>query len=317
MKIHARVAESVDEQYVCPTCRGDLAAAGDGLSCASGHRFAVVDGVPRFVADEGYAESFGLQWQVFSHAQLDSETGTPATRARFFSGTGWPERMAGERILEAGCGMGRFTDVLLSTGADVFSFDYSRAAEVTHRHFASRGARVCQASIYEMPYRRGWFDRVFCYGVIQHCPDVKQAFFALVEMVKPGGCLAVDVYDRLRMFFNARYRVRWLTRRLPKPMLLRLCQAIVPAYMRIVPPLHPWNQLVVPIKDYRGRLPGMTREKQIELSVLDTMDALSPAFDHPQYVRTMRAWCREARLDEVRVVRRGNGIEVRARRPLR
>ena len=285
------------------------------LACAAGHRFAVDDGLPRFVRDEGYSASFGLQWQEFRRTQVDSRSGIPLTRERFFSGTGWPARMAGETILEAGCGSGRFTEILLDTGAHVVSFDYSRAADVTHGELAARGAQVCQASIFEMPYRRASFDRVFCYGVIQHTPDVHGAFLRLVEMVRPGGHLAVDVYDRRRMFFNARYRVRWLTRRLDSRRLLALCQRVVPAYMKLVPPLHPWNQLLFPIKDLRGIYRGLSPQQEIEFSVLDTFDMLAPAFDSPQYVRTMRRWCQEAGLVEIDVRRGGNGILVTARKP--
>ena len=284
------------------------------LACAAGHRFAVDDGLPRFVRDEGYSASFGLQWQEFRRTQVDSRSGIPLTRERFFSGTGWPARMAGETILEAGCGSGRFTEILLDTGAHVVSFDYSRAADVTHGELAARGAEVCQASIFEMPYRRASFDRVFCYGVIQHCPDVRQAFMKLVEMMKPGGHLAVDVYDKRRQFLNARYRVRWLTKRLPKEMLYDAIRKIVPLYMKVMPPLHPFNQLVVPIKDYRGRL-GLSRENEIEQSILDTFDALSPAYDLPQFKGTMIKWCKAAGLVDIEAQHGGNGVEVRARRP--
>ncbi|MSP59295.1 MAG: SAM-dependent methyltransferase [Myxococcales bacterium] len=306
--------------YRCPTCAQALAFSGSGdeggglLACAAGHAFPVAEGLPRFVADEGYAGSFGLQWNEYSRTQVDSATGSSITSDRLFRGTGWPTRMEGETILEAGCGSGRFTEVLLATGARVVSFDYSRAADVTWRSFCDAGAEVCQASIYEMPYARGSFDRVFCYGVIQHCPDVALAFRSLVEMVRPGGHLAVDVYDRRRLAFTARYRVRWLTRRMDRARLLRWCRAVVPAYMRLFPPLHPWHQLLFPLKDYRGVYAGLTAAQEVELSVLDTFDALSPAFDQPQYVRTMQRWCREAGLVDVEVKRGGNGIEVRARR---
>src|SRR5262249_55095016 len=105
------------------------------------------------------------------------------------------------------------------------------------------------------------------------------------------------------------------TRRVPKERLLAWCRRIVPAYMKLVPPLHPWNQLLVPIKDYRGVFPGMSEERAVEMSVLDTMDALSPAFDQPQSMATMRRWCDEAGLVDVALARGGNGIELRARRP--
>ena len=316
------LADAVHRLYVCPKCRGRLTLragsdAGSGsLDCNNQHSFAVQDGLPRFVESADYAASFGFQWQAHARDQLDSATGTTISRTRLFKGTQWPERMPGELILEAGCGSGRFTEVLLSTGAEIVSFDYSAAAEITHRTFSSRGAQVCQASIYEMPYAPGSFDRVFCYGVIQHCPDVRAAFSALVSMVKPGGHLAVDVYDRRRMWLNARYRVRWLTKRMNKERLHRWCQKIVPLYIRLAPPLHPWNQLLVPIKDYRGALSGLTREQEIEWSILDTFDALSPVYDQPQYLFTMKRWARDAGLVDVQVEYGGNGIELRARRPV-
>lgn len=311
------------EIYACPRCHEPLSysgalggTGGEGdLACAAGHRYTVRRGVPRFVDDQGYCDSFGFEWTRHATDQIDSRTGSSMSRDRLFRGTRWPRNMAGEHILEAGCGSGRFTEVLLSTGATVVSFDYSDAADVTQRAFGPQGAVVCQASIFEMPYREGSFDRVFCYGVLQHCPDVKAAFLALARMAKPGGQLAVDVYDCRRMWLNARYRVRWLTRRLDKEKLHRLCETVVPLYMRLVPPLHPWNQLLVPLKDYRGVLKGLTPAQEVAWSVLDTFDSLSPAYDQPQYRRTMERWCREAGLVDVSARYGGNGVEVTGRRP--
>ena len=85
--------------------------------------------------------------------------------------------------------------------------------------------------------------------------------------------------------------------------------------MRFFPPLHPWNLLVIPIKDYRGVLPGLSKAEEIEWSILDTFDFLAPQFDTPQSWRTMTRWCAEAGLTDIRLSRAGNGIEVRARGP--
>lgn len=308
--------------YACPKCHvplqrsSDKAGDGEWLACDGGHRFPIVGGQARFVESDGYAASFGLQWEIHARDQLDSATGASLSRDRFFRGTRWPQRMPGELILEAGCGSGRFTEVLLSTGARVFSFDYSGAAAVAHRAFSSQGASICQASIYEMPYRPGSFDRVFCFGVLQHCPDVHKAFLMLAGMVRPGGHLAVDVYDRCRMWLNARYRIRWLTKRVDKQRLHRWCERLVPLYVKMMPPLHPWNQLLFPIKDYRGALPGLSLEQQLRWSVLDTFDALSPEYDQPQYLSTMKNWASEAGLVDIDAQYGGNGIELRARQPL-
>ncbi|MDP3771252.1 MAG: methyltransferase domain-containing protein, partial [bacterium] len=134
--------------YCCPVC----AAV-----------FPVVRDIPRFVPDEHYASSFGLQWIRHAKAQLDSHTGKPITRSRFFMETGWPMRMEGDRILEAGCGAGRFTEVLAGTGADVYSFDLSNAVEANRaNHERLPNVHIFQASIDAIPFAQGQFDRVLC-----------------------------------------------------------------------------------------------------------------------------------------------------------
>src|SRR5256885_5645773 len=81
-----------------------------------------------------YADAFGLQWNTFRKTQLDSYCGTNISlrRARRCIG---PEAWAflqdhpGSEVLEAGCGAGRFTEILLATGARVTSLDLSSAVE--------------------------------------------------------------------------------------------------------------------------------------------------------------------------------------------
>ncbi len=43
--------------------------------------------------------------------------------------TGWPKDMKGETILEAGSGAGRFTEIMVKTGANILSFDFSSAVD--------------------------------------------------------------------------------------------------------------------------------------------------------------------------------------------
>ena len=105
--------------------------------------------------------------------------------------------MDGQVILEAGCGMGRFTQIALETGAEVFSFDLSTAVEANLRNNGDGGrVHIVQASIYEIPFRKEAFDKVFCMGVLQHCPDVRKAFMSLVPYLRPGGEIVIDVYQR-------------------------------------------------------------------------------------------------------------------------
>src|SRR5271169_3853736 len=85
----------------------------------------IVRNLPRFVPSESYADSFGFQWNRFDTIQVDAVMQNDLSRDRFYKTTGWRTQMDGERILEAGCGAGRFTQLALETGAAVYAFDLS------------------------------------------------------------------------------------------------------------------------------------------------------------------------------------------------
>jgi SAM-dependent methyltransferase len=316
----------------CPRCAGTLdlsVSRAEGgrvregeLRCEGcGGTYPVAGFIPRFVPPENYAHSFGLQWLAHPATQLDRSTGTDASRRRFLEQTGWPERMEGEAVLEAGSGAGRFTEHLAATGAMVVSMDYSRAVEA---NYASNGHRdnllLVQGDIFAMPFPAGVFDRVFCGGVLQHTPDPRRAFLALLGPLRPGGRLAVDVYaKRWYTWLYTKYWVRPVTRRMDPERLHRLCRR--------------WVERVWPVARRLGRLPlgrqinqallvfdngvlyPLNDEQRREWAVLDTFDALAPAYDIPQSLAGVRRWMQEAGLEEVEVENGWNGIEARAVKP--
>src|SRR5450631_4090349 len=187
----------------CPVCHDRLTygqgdadtAAGTitegSLGCVSCRReYPVNAGVPRFVPRENYASGFGLEWTKHARTQYDSYSGIPASEQRFFGQTQWPRILAGEFILEVGSGSGRFTEQAARTGATVVSLDYSYAVDA---NFASNSGRnnvlIVQADVFAMPFRPQSFDRVFCFGMLQHTPSPSRAFAALPAALKPGGAL--------------------------------------------------------------------------------------------------------------------------------
>src|SRR5205807_7280139 len=87
-----------------------------------------------------------------------------------------------------------------------------------------------QASIYELPFRPGVFDFVYCIGVIQHTPDPPASLASIAKMVGPGGEIAVTIYPRKPWTkLYSKYWYRPLTKRLKKERLLKLIQGLMPA----------------------------------------------------------------------------------------
>lgn len=249
----------------------------------------VVNGIPRYGDVENYSESFGFQWNRFAATQLHAHSSE-----RLWRETGWlPAELDGLDILEAGSGAGRFSRVILEeTNANLYSIDYSSAVDANFRsngHIAPDRFHLYQASIYEMPFPDGSFDKVLCLGVLQHTPDFEASVRALVSKAKTGGEIVVDFYP-IRGWWtkiHAKYLFRPIARRMPHERLLRLIDRnadwlIAAHYALTKVGLHALTRFL-PLVDITGTLPGSLTEDQLrEWVVLDTFDMFSPEFDNPQ-----------------------------------
>jgi SAM-dependent methyltransferase len=175
------------------------------LSCVVCQKlYPIINNVPRFVPKENYASTFGFQWNIFRKAQLDSYSGVPISRNRFLQFSGWsPDDLDGKRVLDLGCGSGRFAEIALSFGADVVAVDYSSAVDACWANFAFHpNLNVVQGDIFELPFAPGSFDFVYCFGVLQHTPCPEQAFASLetVSGLSTGFVLLRDVCHRTGSF---------------------------------------------------------------------------------------------------------------------
>jgi len=241
------------------------------------------------VENSNYADSFGMQWNKFSRTQLDSHSGHPITAQRFWAATGWnPEDLQGKWLLDAGCGSGRFAEVALSAGAHVVALDYSNAVDAAAANLEKHERRhVVQGDIYTLPFAQGSFEAAYSLGVLQHTPDVEKAFKALPPMVRSGGSLVVDVYQKsFRSTFLPKYWLRPLTKNIPKAQLMKLLEHLVPVMLplsnlcRAIPVVGRYLSRAVPVANYTGLLP-LSKKQIREWALLDTFDWLSPAYDQP------------------------------------
>lgn len=308
-----------DSPLRCPRCQGELAqlAAPAGqepiLRCAGdGHSFPVVRGVSRFVETDQYSSSFGFQWNMFSRVQLDSYNKTRYSEQRFRDITGWTaDDLRGKRVLDAGCGAGRFAEIVARNyGAELYAVDLSSAVDACHANLDGAGAHVSQASIYELPFAPASFDFVYCIGVIQHTPDPDRTIRSLCKAVKPGGQIGLWIYalswKSLVGTSGFKYLLRPLVKRLPRDQQVRFCKGLVDLFY---PLLLGAKHAGLPGKLIMRLSPVASSYLQsIELSAedfrtwmfLDTFDMYTPAFDQPQRFETVARILQEEGFGDIR-----------------
>jgi 2-polyprenyl-3-methyl-5-hydroxy-6-metoxy-1,4-benzoquinol methylase len=299
------------------------------LRSSGGESYPVVDGIPRFVPTENYASAFGLQWKTFRKTQLDSYTGTSISRDRLERCVGGFDAIRGKRVLEAGCGAGRFTEILLNEGAQVFAVDLSTAVEANQENCGGRpGYFVCQADIRKLPVAPRSFDVVICLGVIQHTPDPDETIKTLASHVAPGGLLVIDHYRYTHTDMTmTRQRLRnFLIQRKPK-----VAMAIVRTMVAALWPLHrlswvgrkmpfgaQFRGIVLrfsPVLDYHEYYGQLGARLLYAWAVLDTHDALTDFYKHKRTPEQITETLTNLGLNQVEAYYGGNGVEARAHAP--
>lgn len=269
----------------------DRQAAGWSCSqCAA--QYPIIGGVARFVSSEHYVGSFGFQWNTFSKSQLDSANGSTRSRDMFEEKTGWRlDTLGGQRVLDAGCGMGRFAEVCAAAGAEVHAIDLSTAVQAAAANL-SRFPNVSfyQADIMNLPFTEGTFDAIYSIGVLHHTPDTRRAFLSLTRLLKPGGRIAIWVYStKLKLMFGGEL-LRTITPRLSKSVLLKASKIAIPLYhVHRIPILGRATTALLPT----------SLNPDPEWRWLDTFDWYSPRYQWKHTYREVERWFREAGLTEI------------------
>jgi SAM-dependent methyltransferase len=262
---------------------------------------------------------------MHNKTQYDDYIGIPISKSRFEKETKWEKDLSGQLILEAGSGSGRFTKQALETGAMVISFDYSNAVDA---NYSSNGKHpnllLIQANIYELPFCENYFDKIFCFGVLQHTPKPEKSFSNLVKFLKKGGKISSDVYAKNLTLWalQTKYYIRPFVKQIRPDKLYK----IITDYINFIWPLAKlirkipkigyainWRLLIA---DYGSTLlEGFDDEIIKQMAYLDTFDMLSPKYDKPQTLKTFTKWHQDAGLIDIDVQYGFNGIEARAVKP--
>jgi len=112
----------------------------------------------------------------------------------------------GKDVLEVGCGTGLVLQRIAAFARSARGIDLSPGMLERAR---ARGLTVDQGSATDLPYEDASFDVACSFKVLAHVPDLDRALREMIRVVRPGGHVVFDAYNR--------HSLRYLIRRLRGP----------------------------------------------------------------------------------------------------
>ena len=109
---------------------------------------------------------------------------------------GWAD-LDGRRILDAGCGVGMYTEQFRRFSPQVVGVEIDLRAAGQAR---SRILDIAAAAAEALPFADGSFDVVFSHEVIEHVADDRVAAAEMVRVAAPGGRIVIFCPNRLYPF---------------------------------------------------------------------------------------------------------------------
>ncbi len=138
------------------------------------------------------------------------------------------------KVLDLGCGSGRWTKYMADQAGFIEAVDPSEAVFSAASVYGDLpNVRFTQAGIDTIPFEDNSFDFVISLGVLHHIPDTAKALKTLMTKLKPGGYALIYLYYALdnrgalyRLIFNASTLIRKVIASLPKGLKHLVCDLI-------------------------------------------------------------------------------------------
>jgi ubiquinone/menaquinone biosynthesis C-methylase UbiE/uncharacterized protein YbaR (Trm112 family) len=211
---------------VCPRDKSELQLGETGLVCEHGHTYPVVDGVPVMLLEEADAtlavcgKSMQLVKEGHLPGPLDYARGSAeidsfvqkeivGTNGNMYQGLvnalpryPIPEMRlppaSGALLLDIGCGWGRWCIAAARKGYMPIGIDPSLEAVLAARRVSAQvggKAYFLVADARFLPFRRGVFEVVFSYSVLQHFSkeNVAKVLEQVATVLKPAGICYVQM----------------------------------------------------------------------------------------------------------------------------
>ena len=151
------------------------------------------------------SKSFDFQWKnlpnsehLLSNPEFMKSVGDLVCKYTGLPATWFP----GKKVLDAGCGNGRFSWAMAQLGAEVTAFDLSAHGVANLRRLANEAGlpiQVFQHNVLEPLQLKTPFDLVWSFGVLHHTGNTFLGFQHIHPLVAQDGYLFLMLYGEPRM----------------------------------------------------------------------------------------------------------------------
>lgn len=323
------------------------------LKCEHGHIFPIVDYIPRMLPDAFYALnsfleeykhllpvenikrrmkrtevekfiriqrntkiSFEYEWLRYDVNLEEEDKAVFLTDSQLSE-----EELRGKVILDAGCGMGRYTRIAGQMGGEIVGVDLSKSVLKAYQMTQDNPfVHIIQGDIFKLPFRDKQFDIIYSMGVLHHTPDTRRSFLSLTKYLRKRGIISLWVYGTAGRFQDfitnplSENRQRYAKNNMAK----RFYWVIVSFREIVFKVIRSFTiKLYVPLLYLLcyplaaiGRVPLLkyltaSVHKNWRVRLLENFDWFSPQYQHHHTKEDVLSWFKEADFDDIVMLKHG------------